>query len=147
MARRPSKPHPQRPQERSSNFHASACKLLHMTRDQNSKRHEQHRQGPRVAMFLTIAACAVNVGRADTVLDSRGVFADVSVVGMDDGKLVFKFKDGRAVSRGVALLKEITVATGSDPAADELSRAESLRGEKQYQQAATLYERARTLSS
>lgn len=80
---------------------------------------------------------------ADTVLDSRGVFANVSIVGMDDGKLVFRFVDGRNLSRSLLDVREVTLSTGADPAADELTRGEALLKQKRYEQALALYERAR----
>ena len=99
-----------------------------------------------VAFVVNVAALCPTV-RADTVSDERGMFAGVTVVGMDDGKLVFRFNDGRSLSRGVTGIHNVTLDAGADPAAGELTRAESLRKARRYAEAAALYERARTLTS
>src|SRR5262245_43860150 len=84
--------------------------------------------------------CAARHASAVSVVDAHEVFGDVSIVGMDDGKLTFRFKDGRTLSRSVLDIKEISIAGGSEPGGDEVTRADALCKEKQFEQAASLYE-------
>ncbi|MEE8168904.1 MAG: hypothetical protein V3T70_00010 [Phycisphaerae bacterium] len=95
--------------------------------------------------FATVVAIAPAAG-ADTVADDIGVFADVRIVGMANGKLAFILNDTRTLERDVMRIRSVQAASalaGGDP----LSRAETLFEKGRYDQAVLLYERAQSTSS
>lgn len=90
---------------------------------------------------------ATDLLRADSVTDDRGVFGAVVVYGFSDGKLAFRFADGRVLERPIAVVRSISLDVESDPAADELGRAETLRQHKQFAEAAPIYDRCRGVTT
>lgn len=99
--------------------------------------------GVHVATVLVAIVAPRPAAAFDRVIEERGTFAGVDVIGLDDGRLRFRFSDGRTLERPVLDIQQLELAAGADRAASELSRAESLRLRKQPEEAVPLYERVR----
>lgn len=87
-----------------------------------------------------LAFCATET-LADTVEDREGLFAHVTILNMEDDQLVFVFNDGRTIQKPADSIKAIAVNPGNDPAADEMTRAETLRLDSKRRDAVQLYQR------
>jgi hypothetical protein len=105
-----------------------------------------HRFAPCILGATTLLVTAVHRASADSVEDASGVFTNITIVGLEDDRLVFAFNDGRSVQKRVDSLRQISIAAGNDRAADELTRAEALRRAGKRQEAILLYRRVLTLS-
>ncbi len=97
---------------------------------------------PIAALLLIFASfCAPDFVRADTVEDREGLFAHVTILNLEDDQLVFVFNDGRTIQKQADTIKAIAVNPGNDSAADELTRAETLRLDSKRRDAVQLYQR------
>lgn len=93
------------------------------------------------SFLVACLALAVPSVRADTVEDQEGLFSHVTILNLEDDQLVFVFNDGRTIQKQAETLKAIAVNPGNDSAADEMTRAETLRLDSKRRDAMQLYQR------
>jgi tetratricopeptide (TPR) repeat protein len=96
-----------------------------------------------VAAVIGVDSAAI----ADEVRDNRGTFSDVIVQGIEKGKLVFRFDDGRILRRGLVFIRKVELKTSRPAGGDELSRADTLHLAGNHVQAIPVYDRARQLAT